>query len=179
MPEEVWKPVVGFADYEVSDLGRVRSWKHRTPGKRRNEAKLLSPATGGPYCSLVLRRDGASVTRRVHRLVLETFVGPCPEGMECLHGDGNRLNNKLSNLSWGTPLENMADQRRHGAINHSGIHNGAAKLTDDAVRQIRASDSTNAELGRQFGVSATTICSVRKRRLWTHVPQSHYMSGQR
>ena len=49
----------------------------------------------------------------VHRLLLAAFVGPCPEGMECRHLDGNRLNNKLENLCWGTHYENIQDRTRH------------------------------------------------------------------
>lgn len=50
----------------------------------------------------------------VHRLVLETFVGPCPPGMEALHRNGNPSDNSLSNLHWGTKIENAADMLRHG-----------------------------------------------------------------
>ena len=51
---------------------------------------------------------------RLHRLILESFGGPCPEGMECRHLDGDRSNNVLNNLAWGTRSENRADQVLHG-----------------------------------------------------------------
>lgn len=42
----------------------------------------------------------------VHRLVLETFVGPCPEGMECDHVNRDRSDNRLQNLRWVTSVDN-------------------------------------------------------------------------
>ncbi len=52
----------------------------------------------------------------VHRLMLETFVGPRPEGYICRHLDGDPTNNHLSNLCWGTPRENYDDTIRHGRL---------------------------------------------------------------
>lgn len=49
------------------------------------------------------------------RSVLETFVGPCPEGMECCHfPERDRSNNRLDNLRWDTHHENVLDAVRHG-----------------------------------------------------------------
>ena len=73
---------------------------------------------------LTKRPDGYLVTSvggrdmpiaRVHRLVLETFVGPS-NGMEVRHIDGNPLNNVVSNLAWGTRKEQIADQKAHGTF---------------------------------------------------------------
>jgi hypothetical protein len=52
--------------------------------------------------------------RRIHRLVLQAFVGPCPAGQECCHGDGDPSNNVLSNLRWGTRSDNRRDSVGHG-----------------------------------------------------------------
>ena len=52
------------------------------------------------------------VSRYVHRLVLLAFVGPCPEGKEACHNDGNQRNNRLDNLRWDTPKANAADRIR-------------------------------------------------------------------
>lgn len=54
---------------------------------------------------------------KVHRLVMEAFVGPCPEGLEVLHWDDNPANNHLSNLRYGTRSENVKDRVRNG-IHH-------------------------------------------------------------
>jgi hypothetical protein len=78
--------------------------------------KTLTPTpdrTGHAYVSLS-QSSGPRRRRYTHGLVLETFVGPRPVGQECLHDDGDPLNNHLSNLRWGTHAENMADRVRHG-----------------------------------------------------------------
>ena len=59
-------------------------------------------------------RDGKIWRVRVHRLVLEAFVGPAPDGMDGCHRDDDKDNNTLDNLYWGTRAENMADQVRNG-----------------------------------------------------------------
>lgn len=123
MTEERWLPVVGYEDlYEVSDLGRVRSldrWvTERGSTKRpylvRGRLRSLKPQADSGYILVPLSREGADRNYRVHTLVLEAFVRPKPPNLECLHADGDRANNALSNLSWGTRQQNMHDAMRHG-----------------------------------------------------------------
>lgn len=120
---EGWVPVVGFEGfYEVSDLGRIRSVDRIVkcgsaygPTTRTIKSTVLKPSFDRDgYCLVSISRGKNQISKRVHRLVLESFVGSCPIGMECLHNDGNPSNNKLSNLSWGTPEQNWIDRRRHG-----------------------------------------------------------------
>lgn len=114
-PEE-WRPVAGYeGSYEVSDHGNVRSIDrmiiNKIGYKQRYRGKLLAPrATAEGY----LRVGLPHADKRIHRLVLEAFVGPCPEGMEACHNDGNPANNHLGNLRWDTPSANNYDQVRHG-----------------------------------------------------------------
>lgn len=110
---ENWLPVPGFEDYEVSDFGRVLS-------RKRGRARIRRPTPEGKgYLQLILSRNGVPHMRKVHLLVLTAFVGPRPEGMEALHGDGNKLNNALWNLRWGTQGENTLDQVLHGTHNQA------------------------------------------------------------
>jgi hypothetical protein len=112
MENEIWKPINGFNDlYEVSNLGRVRSLDRLdTRGyKIKGVILKLSVANNG-YYMVDLRRGELRRNCTVHRLVLETFVGPCSEGMECRHLDGCETNNKVENLAWGTRLENKKGQ---------------------------------------------------------------------
>jgi len=52
--------------------------------------------------------------KRVHRLVLEAFIGPAPKGTICCHNDGDPTNNRLENLRWDTHSSNTRDAIRHG-----------------------------------------------------------------
>lgn len=118
----VWRPVVGFEGcYEVSDHGQVRSLDrtivtHTKHGevRRRLAGKIMKQHLGAAYLEVTLSRGNEKTLARPHRLVLEAFVGPCPEGMETRHFNGNPLDNRLENLLWGTPVENASDCTRHG-----------------------------------------------------------------
>ena len=122
---EVWKPIPGFdGAYEVSDWGRVRSIDRiittKAGTKQRRQGRVLTPtANTGGYLKVGLGRLGRAKTLQVHRLVLEAFVGPCPEGHECCHNDGDPTNNNLSNLRWDTPSGNALDSVLHGTHPHA------------------------------------------------------------
>ncbi|KRD36826.1 hypothetical protein ASE27_10240 [Oerskovia sp. Root918] len=111
-----WRPVVGFEGaYEVSDRGRVRSLDRLDSRGNRIRGRVLRAATkrsGHQHLSLCV--DGKGITLLVHRMVLEAFVGPAPEGMEACHSDGDPANNALSNLRWDSRSENTLDRVRHG-----------------------------------------------------------------
>lgn len=113
---EHWRAVPGYeGSYEVSDLGRVRSLDRITDRGRRWRGRMMTtcPLPNG-YLIVTLWRDGCQRSPLVHRLVLAAFVGPAPDDTEALHGDGDRTNNRLVNLSWGTHSENAQDQLAHG-----------------------------------------------------------------
>lgn len=117
---ERWLPVVGYEGYyEVSDMGCVRSLDRIVrlsdgrdrPMKGRHLA--LSPHPKG-YATVKLSVDGIRYTAMVHRLVLDAFVGPRPDGMEVCHNDGDPSNNRLDNLRYASRSENRLDSVRHG-----------------------------------------------------------------
>jgi hypothetical protein len=174
-PVRYWD-IPGWPDYQAGDDGSIWSRKRRGPGYYRNdEWKPLNPYASRKskytlYYRVNLSKIGYAPRKvHVHDLILETFVCPCPPGMECLHYDGNGLNNHLINLSWGTHLENSVDQIRHGRSS-PGEKNGFAWLTEDMVEEIRESSETTAELARQMGVDWRTIDRVRRRESWKHIP---------
>lgn len=102
-PEE-WRPVVDWeGKYEVSNLGRVRSVCN-------DRVKALTP-NGRGYLVTGL---GHGRIAYVHRLVLDAFVGPRPEGMVSCHNNGDRSDNRLANLRYGTSSENNTDTVTHG-----------------------------------------------------------------
>lgn len=128
LPEEKWLPIPGFPGYEVSDQGRVRSYWNGfgagTRGLQEKPRRVLVPFLNhNGYFRVNLWKDGRRHSRKIHRLVLVSFVGPPPERTEARHLDGNRQNNFLINLQWGTRKQNCADRRRHGTL-QSGISKG-------------------------------------------------------
>jgi len=176
MSEERWLPVVGFEGvYEVSDLGRVRSLERFIDHKIRGRVirwgtmlKLHFNPSG--YWRVTLHRGRSQFYRLVHRMVLEAFVGQCPEGWECRHLNGVRTDARLENLCWGTKVENAADRDRHGRRNPPrGEISGTAKLNRVQVRQIRELRSEGMltrEIAVRFGVSRPTVSVICSRKTW-------------
>lgn len=120
MSTEVWRTVPGWDGYyEVSDQGNVRSVDRVVPNRpgvtmmRRGRLLKPTPSHDG-YAEVWLSRDNKRTYARVSRLVAEAFHGPCPDGMECRHIDGDKSNNTAENLAWGTRSENTYDKVRHG-----------------------------------------------------------------
>lgn len=114
--EEEWRPVPGAPGYEVSNFGRVVSYRW---GYRRERRPWLNK---GGYLTIDLRtREGVRLTRTIHRLVAELFIGPRPPGLETRHLDGDKSNNFVANLSYGSRSRNILDQVAHG------VHNQATK----------------------------------------------------
>lgn len=118
---EVWKSIPGYEGiYEVSDLGRVRSLDRiveHLGGERRVEGRIRKlTANSDGYLGVNLCKDGSTRRKRVHRIVLEAFVGPPEDGQECCHNNGDPADNRLENLRWGTAVENAKDKRKHGSM---------------------------------------------------------------
>ena len=117
---ERWKWIPGYeCRYEVSNLGRVRSYAQTKP-------RILKPGRmPSGHLSVAL---GEGNSQCVHKLVLTAFNGPPKKRQECRHLDGDPSNNQLVNLVWGTRGENSADKKWHSK---------AIKLTVDQVRHIK------------------------------------------
>lgn len=102
---EEWTDVPGFPGYRVSNLGRVRG--------RRGWILKTYPAGSSTYPSFTACVPGRERRRiPVHRAVLFAFVGVPPEGHECNHINGNKLDNRLDNLEWVTRSENALHRTR-------------------------------------------------------------------
>lgn len=174
---ENWKPILGYEGcYEVSDHGRVRSLARKdTYGSGRPVSqRILKISMGG--CRPGFRYPQVTLRRRsqlVHSLVMQAFVGPPPPGMQVCHKDGNRLNNKLSNLRYGTSRSNADDRAKHGRWKPVGTKGEAhpnSKVTEDEVRAIRAWPYRKPGLRKQWPhIGESTIGFIRSGRSWKHV----------
>lgn len=171
---EIWKDVPEYEGlYQVSNEGRVRSLVRLTTeatarGVRKEKCVLRFGSNKQGRLQVVLCKEGVTKRVQVHRLVLEAFVGACPEGHECRHGDGDHTNNFLYNLSWGTHTENMRDKTEHGT-QLIGARAPNATLDEGAVRAIRASRETTRELAKKYGVSQCAISFIKTHKTWKHV----------
>ncbi len=159
-----WKPIPNHEGYEVSDSGDVRSWLPRNgSGGLASSPRLLTilPFADRPYLRVSLRGK----TRRVHQLVLEAFVGPCPAGHIVMHIDDDPTNNALSNLRYGTPQDNSDDMVNKGRSCKGESHYKA--LVDDALRATIIAAAKNkqyygggAEVADDLALPANTVRKV-------------------
>jgi len=96
--------------------------------------------------------------------------------MECLHGPGGKLDNRLVNLRWGTSAENSADTVRDGTYCPPpllpGTSHPLAKLTEAIVaecRNRRARGARVTDLAQEFGVNKATMSNAIRGKTWRHV----------
>lgn len=119
------KAIPGFAHYEIDESGRVFSCffeKKRELAQQKPKWNPISKSWG--YFQVKI----GGKYKAVHRLVLQTFIGPCPDGMEARHLDGNKYNNHLSNLRWGTRQQNSGDDKVRVGVSNRGERNGRGRL---------------------------------------------------
>lgn len=172
---EIWKPIINYEGlYEISNYGKIKRFNR---DKRYKSFKILKPQKTNKYGHkhIDLTKNNIRDSHLVHRLVLETFVGPCPLGMECRHLDGNPSNNRLDNLRWGTRLENMQDTIKHGTnfIKARGSKHRRAKLNEWKVRVIirLLGDGymTQQEIAKIFNISRPIISRIKNNITWKSV----------
>lgn len=164
-PEE-FRPIIEFQGYRVGTNGTVETNLTRTGfgewGYGDSWHEVASKPMNNGYRKVNLWKCGQMHQRLVHRLVLEAFVGQCPDGMECAHENGIRSDCRLSNISWKTPIENAADRDRHGTTIR-GTKHCFSRLNASICARIRSMHEkglSNREISKAVGISKTTIGKV-------------------
>ena len=154
---EEWKPIAGFdGDYQISNYGRVKSFKLKTP-------RIMKPMLRGNYMRVELRNEGKRNHVSVHVLVATAFI-PNPERkLQVNHEDGHTMNCHVSNLVWATQEENMQHAFKMGLVK-SGINARNSKIkseTDIVYIRENPDNLTQKELAEMFGVSSVTIFLIQ------------------
>lgn len=161
LPGEEWRPLTCWEQfYRVSSLGRIYSLHEA--------GRLMTGMLGRDgYRVIQLKCRERTELGIVHRMVLETFVGPAPEGHEGCHCNGESQDNRLVNLRWDTRLANHADKRKHGT-SLKGRYLPRI-LTAKQVIEIRTAGLPDRYFATKFGASAGAIRKARRGGTWKHL----------
>ena len=184
MEEEIWKDIDGFEGYyQVSNMGRVKSVA-RTIFIRTNIVGKTKPLSikdriislqkeRGKYFAASLWINGVGVRIRVHRLVAKAFIPNPKNKSEVNHIDGNKENNKSSNLEWATASENRTHAFRIGLQNSAvGEKVGSSTHTDDDVRTVLLEFKKGlslTEISHKYGWNFGFPYRVVTGRAWNHI----------
>lgn len=161
---EVYKKIVGFNDYEISNYGNVIS--HKT-----NKLKQIKIQVHKGYCRFGARntQDKVTKTLKVHREVYKSFKLEDITNYEINHIDGNKSNNNLNNLEKVTHKQDMV----HAAINNllvKGSKSKSSKLKESDIQIIKDLYNKNKEsqrsIAKKYNVSHTTIKHIINGTKW-------------
>ncbi len=163
---EIWKNIKGYEElYQVSDQGRVKS----LPRNGFHGGILKSVLINNGYLHISLSKRNTIKNYSIHRLVLKHFVGICKEGFVACHNNGNKQDNRLSNLRWDTCSNNEKDKLKHGTDLRGEKHH-QTKLTNKEVLLIKgllkSKKYTQRYLSKIFKVSPSCICHIKKGNAW-------------
>lgn len=170
---EIWKPIIGFPNYAVSNHGRVYSFTREevcNGAIRMRYGRILIPRLGNQgYYYVGLCRNNKVITKKVHRLVAENFL-PNPSNLECVnHKDECRTNNTVENLEWCTYSYNSnygsITKRRISTLRSTGYHKKICQY--DLQGNFITVYNSILEAERLFSENGYNICNCCKGRAKT------------
>ena len=180
--EEVWKPIyygnIRSDLYYISTFGRVLNRKTNT---------LLTPSPNEKgYMTVCLRcHCNRSKTFKLHRLVAKLYVrGETPEKCEVDHIDGDKTNNRASNLRWVSHLENMRYAYENKLVPiMRGERNGSCKVTEEQVQEIcellvsfkgKSAEVCKYLRNKGYDYKFGYILDIKRKRTWVHISDKYF-----
>lgn len=108
--DEIWAPCFGYENqYSISSFGKIIRTQR---GKACNTGRVKNNTIVNGRAVIGLSKNSKTIVYSIQRLILQSFLGDNPGLLAC-HKNGNSLDNRLSNLYWGTEQDNSNDAIRH------------------------------------------------------------------
>jgi len=170
---EIWADIPEYEElYQVSSYGNIRSLpRKRTNGGVLKQRILKQSPDKADYLRVNLYKENKPSTKQVSRLVLLSFVGPCPIGFEVAHNNGNNQDNRLCNLEYKTRLDNIYDKHIHGTMQH-GEQIASSKLIESDIHEIlrlHILGHSLTSIAKSYNVSVVTIHDIVQGKTWSHI----------
>lgn len=171
---ERWLPVVGYEGlYEVSSFGRVKSLKRKWVPSN----KILSQINhNAGYLSVAISDSKIIKKELCHILVAEAFIEKTNPNYVVNHKDGDKKNNVVSNLEWGTSKHNSQEAIRLGLFNNFGENHHSSILTNKEVIEIFKSNKSANELAKIYGICNGTVHSIKSGKAWGMVTGKNHIN---
>lgn len=167
--EEIWMPVPEYEKYyEVSSIGRLKS-KYRKSSGHKTYERIINGTISRGYIYVVLNKPNSKPKNiALHRLVLMTFQ-PSFDGSKIVcHKNGDKLDNSLSNLYWGTYQENTKDLFMSDTATQAKLKISDIKEIKNELKNNYYKGCVNA-LAKKYKVSYTIINNIYKNKTWKWV----------
>lgn len=164
---EIWKDIKGFEGYyQVSNLGRIKSFS-----RNKNGVILKNCLDKQGYTRVNLCKDKKATQIRVHVIVSRNFIDQdyTKKGLHCNHIDGDKSNNKLSNLEVVSRSENELHAFRIGLKSHKGNKHNQRKINKKDAENIRIELNKGVStiaLAEKYNLSRSHIYHIKNFRTW-------------
>lgn len=184
MTDEIWKVIPEFNDYEVSNLGNIRSLdrvKKINSSNQFNQFQFEIKLKGinlkkqidkDGYYYVKLRKNSQQHKFFIHQLVMITFVGKPDTDQQVRHLDGNNINNNLNNLKYGTAKENANDRELHGHTLR-GSQTFQSKIDEELAviikKNIKSKCLKRKEFCEKYNVSVNIYKDIQRNKTWKHI----------
>jgi hypothetical protein len=163
--------VDGYRGYFITPERQVWNTRRNDGSQDAVAAHVLNGCPSKGYPRVTLSVAGRRQRFFVHRIVAETFLGPCPDGLEVAHLNGDRRDSRLTNLRYVTRSENHLHKIAHGTMPLGDSHPNRS-ISETTARQIgKRLEEVHSyhQVAEEFGAPAGVVSHIAMGRTWRHV----------